>query len=75
VHDVGIWVGSYRERMLRLTGELADGWLPSSPYAPPDQLAGMNAIIDAAAIAAGRSPADVRRLYKPLGRLGPALYG
>jgi alkanesulfonate monooxygenase SsuD/methylene tetrahydromethanopterin reductase-like flavin-dependent oxidoreductase (luciferase family) len=63
VHDVGIWVGSYQERMLRLTGELADGWLPSSPYAPPDQLAGMNAVIDAAAIAAGRSPGDVRRIY------------
>jgi alkanesulfonate monooxygenase SsuD/methylene tetrahydromethanopterin reductase-like flavin-dependent oxidoreductase (luciferase family) len=63
VHDIGIWVGSYKERMLRLTGELADGWLPSSPYAPPEQLAGMNAIIDRAAAGAGRSPQDVRRLY------------
>ena len=63
VHDIGIWVGSYKERMLRLTGELADGWLPSSPYAPPEQLAGMNAIIDRAASDAGRSPRDVRRLY------------
>lgn len=62
-HDVGIWVGSYKERMLRLTGELADGWLPSSPYAPPEQLAEMNAIIDRAATDAGRSPRDVRRLY------------
>jgi alkanesulfonate monooxygenase SsuD/methylene tetrahydromethanopterin reductase-like flavin-dependent oxidoreductase (luciferase family) len=62
-HDIGIWVGSYKERMLRLTGELADGWLPSSPYAPPEQLAGMNAIIDHAAADAGRSPQDVRRLY------------
>lgn len=53
VHDIGIWVGSYKERMLRLTGELADGWLPSSPYAPPEQLAGMNAIIDRAAADAG----------------------
>jgi alkanesulfonate monooxygenase SsuD/methylene tetrahydromethanopterin reductase-like flavin-dependent oxidoreductase (luciferase family) len=67
VHDVGIWVGSYKERMLRLTGELADGWLPSSPYAPPDQLAGMNAIIDDAAAGAGRSPRDVRRLYNITG--------
>jgi alkanesulfonate monooxygenase SsuD/methylene tetrahydromethanopterin reductase-like flavin-dependent oxidoreductase (luciferase family) len=63
VHDVGIWVGAYKERMLRLTGELADGWLPSSPYAPPEQLAGMNAIIDAAAVDAGRPPAAVRRIY------------
>jgi hypothetical protein len=67
VHDAGIWVGSYKERMLRLTGELADGWLPSSPYAPPDQLAGMNAVIDAAAVDAGRSPGDVRRLYNVSG--------
>ncbi len=63
VHDIGIWVGAYKERMLRLTGELADGWLPSSPYAPPEQLAGMNAIIDQAAADAGRSPRAVRRLY------------
>ena len=63
VHDIGIWVGSYKERMLRLTGELADGWLPSSPYAPPEQLAGMNAIIDDGAADAGRAPRAVRRLY------------
>jgi hypothetical protein len=66
-HDIGIWVGSYKERMLRLTGELADGWLPSSPYAPPEQLAGMNSIIDDAAAGAGRSPGDVRRLYNIAG--------
>jgi alkanesulfonate monooxygenase SsuD/methylene tetrahydromethanopterin reductase-like flavin-dependent oxidoreductase (luciferase family) len=67
VHDVGIWVGSYKERMLRLTGEVADGWLPSSPYAPPEQLAKMNAVIDSAALEAGRSPAAVRRLYNIAG--------
>ncbi|HEX4093025.1 MAG TPA: LLM class flavin-dependent oxidoreductase [Trebonia sp.] len=66
-HDVGIWVGAYKERMLRLTGELADGWLPSSPYAPPERLAAMNAVIDAAAIEAGRWPAAVRRLYNIAG--------
>ena len=53
--------------MLRLTGEVADGWLPSSPYAPPEQLAKMNAVIDSAALDAGRSPAAVRRLYNIAG--------
>ena len=67
VHDVGIWVGGYKERMLRLTGELADGWLPSSPYAPPERLAAMNAVIDAAAAEAGRPPAAVRRIYNIAG--------
>ena len=67
VHDVGIWVGGYKERMLRLTGELADGWLPSSPYAPPERLAAMNAVVDAAAAEAGRPPAAVRRIYNIAG--------
>ena len=70
VHDVGIWVGAYKERMLRLTGELADGWLPSSPYAPPEQLAAMNAVIDDAAADAGRvargraAPVQHRRVVR-----------
>ena len=62
-HDVEIWLGAYKPRMLAVTGRLADGWLPSSAYAGPDQLAAMNKIIDEAAVAAGRDPASVRRLY------------
>ena len=62
-HDVGIWLGAYKKRMLSLTGRLADGWLPSSPYAGPDELRAMNAAIDEAAVEAGRDPAEIRRLY------------
>ncbi len=62
VHPIGLWVGAYKPRMLRLTGRLADGWLPSLAYAPPEALAGMNEVIDGAALAAGRAPGDVRRL-------------
>src|SRR5690606_21697713 len=63
-HDIGIWVGAYRPRMLRLIGRLADGWLPSLPYLSggPAELAEMNAHIDAAAAAAGRDPRAIRRL-------------
>ncbi len=67
-HSVGIWVGSYKARMLALTGRLADGWLPSSSYAPPEQLRAMNAQIDDGAEAAGRRAADIRRLYNIAGR-------
>ena len=28
-HDIPIWVGAYKPWMLRLTGQKADGWLPS----------------------------------------------
>ncbi|WP_432877742.1 LLM class flavin-dependent oxidoreductase [Kribbella sp. CA-245084] len=67
-HDVSIWLGAYKPRMLALTGRLADGWLPSSGYAGPDQLAAMNKLIDEAALEAGRDPAEVRRLYNISGR-------
>ncbi|MFB9681881.1 LLM class flavin-dependent oxidoreductase [Streptosporangium vulgare] len=66
-HDVGIWLGAYKRRMLDMTGRLADGWLPSHAYAALDALPAMNAIIDEAALGAGRSPADVRRLYNIAG--------
>jgi hypothetical protein len=67
-HDVSIWLGAYKPRMLALTGRLGDGWLPSSGYAGPDQLSEMNKIIDEAAVEAGREPAEVRRLYNIGGR-------
>jgi alkanesulfonate monooxygenase SsuD/methylene tetrahydromethanopterin reductase-like flavin-dependent oxidoreductase (luciferase family) len=69
-HDVEIWLGAYKPRMLAVTGRLADGWLPSSAYVGPDQLAAMNKIIDEAAREAGRDPAAVRRLYNLSGRFG-----
>ena len=61
-HDIGIWVGAYKPRMLALTGALGDGWLPSMDYLPPGSLPAANARIDEAATAAGRKPGDVRRL-------------
>jgi luciferase-like monooxygenase/hemerythrin HHE cation binding domain-containing protein len=67
-HDVSIWLGAYKPRMLALTGRLADGWLPSSGYAGPDQLAAMNKIIDEAAVEAGRDPSAIRRLYNVSGQ-------
>jgi len=62
-HDVEIWLGAYKPRMLALTGRLADGWVPSSGYAPPEELPALNKIIDEAAAEAGRDPSAVRRLY------------
>ncbi|HET6504544.1 MAG TPA: LLM class flavin-dependent oxidoreductase [Amycolatopsis sp.] len=68
-HDMGIWVGAYRPRMLRLAGRVADGTLPSLPYLP-DGIAGlaeMNAHIDEGAESAGRDPSAVRRLLNITG--------
>jgi alkanesulfonate monooxygenase SsuD/methylene tetrahydromethanopterin reductase-like flavin-dependent oxidoreductase (luciferase family) len=68
-HDLGIWVGAYGPRMLGLIGTLADGWIPSSPYVPPERLDDGHAIIDEAAAGAGRDPADITRLYNVNGTI------
>jgi alkanesulfonate monooxygenase SsuD/methylene tetrahydromethanopterin reductase-like flavin-dependent oxidoreductase (luciferase family) len=68
-HDVEIWLGALKPRMLRLVGTKADGWLPSLPYLKSlDALARGNATIDEAARAAGREPTAVRRLLNVGGR-------
>src|SRR3954465_3636744 len=53
-HDIGIWVGAYGPRMLRLTGRLADGWVPTLPRLPLADVAARAAVIDEAARRAGR---------------------
>jgi alkanesulfonate monooxygenase SsuD/methylene tetrahydromethanopterin reductase-like flavin-dependent oxidoreductase (luciferase family) len=70
-HRVGIWLGAYKPRMLALTGAKADGWLPSMGYANPDTLGPLNAAIDEAAVAAGRSPSEIRRIYNIFGGFDP----
>lgn len=71
-HDIAIWLGAYKPRMLRLTGRKADGWLPTLSYMKSTtDLTDGNAIIDEAAHGAGRDPASIRRLLNIGGRFGP----
>lgn len=76
-HDIGIWVGAYKPRILRMTGRAADGWLPSLAYLPggPRDLTAMNAHIDDGATRAGRDPRAVRRLLNVSGQFTPAGQG
>jgi Luciferase-like monooxygenase/Hemerythrin HHE cation binding domain len=74
-HEVGIWLGAYKPRMLALTGRAADGWLPSLSYLQPGDLAAGNKIIDESAESAGRSPAAIRRLLNISGQFGPVSRG
>lgn len=69
-HPISIWIGAYKPRMLRLTGRLGDGWLPSLPYLEPGQLQAGNTAIDEAAREAGREPSAIRRLLNINGQLG-----
>jgi alkanesulfonate monooxygenase SsuD/methylene tetrahydromethanopterin reductase-like flavin-dependent oxidoreductase (luciferase family) len=62
-HEIGLWIGAYGPRMLRLTGRLGNAWLPSlgGHYLKPDEIAPMQAAIDESARAAGREPSAIRR--------------
>jgi alkanesulfonate monooxygenase SsuD/methylene tetrahydromethanopterin reductase-like flavin-dependent oxidoreductase (luciferase family) len=62
-HDIGIWVGAYKPRMLRITGALADGWVPSQSYLPPEQVGEAMQRVDDAASAEGRDPKEIHRVY------------
>jgi alkanesulfonate monooxygenase SsuD/methylene tetrahydromethanopterin reductase-like flavin-dependent oxidoreductase (luciferase family) len=70
VHPIGIWVGAYGPRMLDLIGRLADGWIPSLGYSPPEKLPELQQRIDAGAAEAGREPKEIRRAYNVAGRIG-----
>jgi alkanesulfonate monooxygenase SsuD/methylene tetrahydromethanopterin reductase-like flavin-dependent oxidoreductase (luciferase family) len=61
-HPIRIWIGAYGPRMLRLTGRLADGWLPSLANMDAETIAERHQAIDEAAEKAGRDPSDIRRL-------------
>ena len=73
-HPVGIWLGVQQPRPIDLVGRLADGWICSMAYVPPAQAREGNDRIDRAALAAGRDPASIRRLYNVNGTItdGPA---
>jgi probable F420-dependent oxidoreductase len=60
---IPIWLGTYGDRALELTGRVADGWIPSYPYAPPDVAAQKMGRIRRAAEAAGRDPAELTHAY------------
>jgi alkanesulfonate monooxygenase SsuD/methylene tetrahydromethanopterin reductase-like flavin-dependent oxidoreductase (luciferase family) len=71
-HPIGIWIGGYKPRMLTLVGRVADGWVPSFPYAPPEAIPAMQGRIDTGAAEAGREPASVRRAYNLMGEITAA---
>lgn len=74
VHPMGIWLGVGGPRLLATLGRVADGWVPSMGWAPPERLGLLHERIDAAAVSAGRDPAHIQRLYNVFGTItdGPS---
>ena len=68
-HDIGIWLGAYGPRMMRVVGRLADGWIPSLPRMPVSEVPAKRRAIDEAAEHAGRDPASIRRIANLGGKL------
>jgi alkanesulfonate monooxygenase SsuD/methylene tetrahydromethanopterin reductase-like flavin-dependent oxidoreductase (luciferase family) len=62
-HHIPIWLGTYGNRALAVTGRLADGWIPSLGFASPEQVPAMRERVLAAARDAGRDPAELTCAY------------
>ena len=56
---IPIWLGTFGDRALRVTGQLADGWIPSYGYRPLHEYAAMREHVLTAAHEAGRDPAGI----------------
>jgi alkanesulfonate monooxygenase SsuD/methylene tetrahydromethanopterin reductase-like flavin-dependent oxidoreductase (luciferase family) len=66
---IPIWLGTYGDRALAVTGRQADGWIPSLSYSPPDALAAMHGKLMAALAQAGRDPAAMARVLNVVVRI------
>jgi alkanesulfonate monooxygenase SsuD/methylene tetrahydromethanopterin reductase-like flavin-dependent oxidoreductase (luciferase family) len=62
-HRIPIWLGTFAPRGLALTGRLADGWIPSLGYAPPDEVVVMRERVLAAAREAERDASEITCAY------------
>ena len=60
-HPIGIWLGVTGPRALKLTGQVADGWVPSF-RGDLSKIAEMTKQLNEAAAEAGRDPASIRRI-------------
>jgi alkanesulfonate monooxygenase SsuD/methylene tetrahydromethanopterin reductase-like flavin-dependent oxidoreductase (luciferase family) len=67
-HPIGIWLGVYGPRALRLAGRVADGWVPSLRGELPP-VRDMAKRLDDAAAEAGRDPGAIRRVLNVSGAI------
>jgi alkanesulfonate monooxygenase SsuD/methylene tetrahydromethanopterin reductase-like flavin-dependent oxidoreductase (luciferase family) len=60
---IPIWLGTFGDRGLALTGRLADGWIPSFPLAPPERVPAMRERILEGVREVGRDPEEITCVY------------
>lgn len=67
-HPIGIWLGVFGPRALKLVGRVADGWVPSF-RGDLKAIADMTKRLDDAAAEAGRDPTSIRRILNVSGAI------
>lgn len=67
-HPLGIWLGAYGPRSLRITAEHADGWVPSF-RGDMDQIAAMSSQMTTNLDALGRDAREFRRIINVNGQV------
>ncbi|MFC0040617.1 LLM class flavin-dependent oxidoreductase [Actinomadura rayongensis] len=68
-----IWTGSVGPKSLAVTGRLADGWIPGHAADwLSERYRTSRPLVDEAAVAAGRSPADIATIYNLPGTITDA---
>jgi alkanesulfonate monooxygenase SsuD/methylene tetrahydromethanopterin reductase-like flavin-dependent oxidoreductase (luciferase family) len=70
-HRIPLWLGTFGDRALAVTGRVADGWLPSLGQVPAGTLPAMRDKVLAAAAGAGRDPAELTLALNLSVHLGP----
>ena len=71
-HEIGIWVPAAGPRMRRLVGEKADAWIAGGAWISDVDavVPSGNLAVDEAALAAGRDPREIRRIWDFEGSFG-----
>ena len=69
-HRIPIWLGTFGNRALAVTGRLADGWIPSHGHAPPDRVPAMRDRIMTTARETSKNPAEITCAYHVQVRIG-----
>lgn len=67
-HPIGVWLGVYGPRAIRLAARIADGWVPSY-RGDVEEIRALSARLDEAASEAGRDPASIRRVLNVHGEI------
>ena len=72
-HPIPIWLGAYGPRALKLTGQVADGWLPSFGRINLAQAIQMREVVRQAAKDVGRDPDAITCACNLTVQVNPAL--